>query len=186
MAKFWLSVNHKPVVKDDSFGFWRRLRLDPFTQRFDVDPTLADELQGEAAGILAWCVQGCLMWQRDGLQAPAIVTEATKEYEQDSDPLAAFLSEACDLAPSAEVGAKELFDHYARWAQGHGFGDRERLSATGFGRKVAERFPHTRPRGRRVYQGLSPTSVAATPMNGGFFMNSGFSYKKHSTRKTRK
>jgi P4 family phage/plasmid primase-like protien len=38
-AKFWLAVNHKPIVKDDSFGFWRRIRLLPFTQRFAVDPT---------------------------------------------------------------------------------------------------------------------------------------------------
>jgi putative DNA primase/helicase len=56
LAKFWLSVNHKPIVRDDSYGFWRRIRLIPFTQRFDVDPSLADQLHAEAAGILAWCV----------------------------------------------------------------------------------------------------------------------------------
>ncbi len=49
VAKFWLSLNHKPVVRDDSHGFWRRLRLIPFTQTFPVNPTLADELRDEAA-----------------------------------------------------------------------------------------------------------------------------------------
>jgi putative DNA primase/helicase len=155
LAKFWLSVNHKPIVRDDSFGFWRRLRLIPFSQRFDVHPTLADELQEEASGILTWCVRGALAWQRDGLQAPAIVTEATKEYEQDSDPLAEFLANACEPEPAAEVGAKDLFEHYKRWAEQHSLTDRERLSATMFGRKMAERLRRSKTRAGWVYYGVS-------------------------------
>ena len=154
-AKFWLSVNHKPVVRDDSHGFWRRMRLVPFEQTFPVNPTLADELQAEAPGILAWAVRGCLAWQADGLDAPPAVLNATREYERDSDPLAAFLDEACDLEPTAEVGASELFDHYKRWAERHGLSERERLTATLFGRKLAERFRHERRRTGKVYFGLA-------------------------------
>ena len=108
MAKFWLSVNHKPVVRDDSYGFWRRIRLIPFTQRFEVNPTLGDELFTESAGILAWAVRGCLAWRAMGLKAPASVTRATKEYEQDSDQLASFISEACDLDDGSEVSRKAV------------------------------------------------------------------------------
>jgi putative DNA primase/helicase len=159
VAKFWLSVNHKPVVRDDSYGFWRRIRLIPFTQRFDVNQGLADELYAEAPGILAWCVRGCLLWQSHGLQAPASVLAATREYEQESDPLAAFLAEACDLNPGSEVFAKELFDHYDRWAEQHGLSQRERLSSTAFGRKVSERFQHERRRTGRVYFGVARRTV---------------------------
>ena len=60
--KLVLAVNKKPVVKDDSFGTWRRVRVVPFTQRFDIDKTLDDELAGEAQGILAWAVRGALLW----------------------------------------------------------------------------------------------------------------------------
>src|SRR4029434_1019558 len=44
VAKFWLATNHKPVVRDDSFGFWRRIRLVPFTRTFPINPTLSDAL----------------------------------------------------------------------------------------------------------------------------------------------
>ena len=40
VLKLWLGVNHKPVVRDQSFGFWRRIRLLPFTRRFPIDKTL--------------------------------------------------------------------------------------------------------------------------------------------------
>jgi putative DNA primase/helicase len=155
VGKFWLSVNHRPIVRDDSYGFWRRIRLIPFSQRFDVNLALADALQAEGPGILAWCVRGCLDWQRDGLHPPAIVTAATREYEEDSDPLAGFLAEACKLEPDSEVGAKDLFEHYRRWTEGHGLTDRERLSATMFGRKLGERLQRSKRRTGCVYQGVA-------------------------------
>lgn len=155
VAKFWLSVNHKPTVRDDSHGFWRRMRLIPFTQTFPVNQTLADELRAELPGILAWAVRGCLAWQRDGLSTPAVVADATREYERDSDPLTAFLDEACDLGADADVGASVLFEHYRRWSERAGLSDRERLTATKFGGKVSERFQHVHTRAGRVYQGLA-------------------------------
>ena len=159
VGKFWLSVNHKPIVRDDSFGFWRRLRLIPLTQRFDVDPTLADVLQGEASGILNWCLAGCLTWQRDGLRPPDLVLTATREYAEDSDPLAASLDEACEHDPNAAAGARELFEHYKTWAEKHGLGDRERMSATMFGRKMSERLTWTKGRRGKTYSGLSLRNV---------------------------
>jgi len=155
VAKFWLSVNHKPIVRDDSFGFWRRLRLIPFLRVFPVNAGLADDLRAEAAGILTWCVRGCLEWQRDGLQPPAVVLEATREYETDSDVLAGFLEEGCDRDPDAQVRASDLFEHYKRWADTHGLTDRERLSATLFGRKAAERLQRSKTRTGWVYFGVA-------------------------------
>ena len=35
VSKFWLAFNHRPVVTDDSHGFWRRVHLIPFLRRFD-------------------------------------------------------------------------------------------------------------------------------------------------------
>ena len=158
VAKFWLSVNHKPIVRDDSYGFWRRLRLIPFTQTFPVNQALSDQLAAEGPGILAWAVRGALAWQREGLQPPAVVLDATREYKQDSDPLATFFDEACEMEPAAEVGANDLFEHYKRWAERHGLSDRERLNRTSFGRKVSERFTKIRQRTGAVYQGIARRS----------------------------
>ncbi len=155
VAKFWLSANHKPIVHDDSYGFWRRIRLIPFTQTFGINPALADDLRAEGAGILAWAIRGCLAWREEGLNPPAKVMEATAEYEADSNPLQAFLDEACELADASEVGAADLFAHYRQWADNHGLSERERLSATAFGRKLSERCRHERRRSGKVYLGLA-------------------------------
>jgi putative DNA primase/helicase len=155
VSKFWLSVNHRPDVRDDSHGFWRRIRLIPFTQRFPLNAMLTDALRAEAPGILAWAVRGCVAWQEQGLAAPAAIVDATQEYERDSDPLGPFLEEACNVESGAETGASELFKHYQEWAQHHGLGDRERLTATMFGRKLAERFERHTTRSGKVYRGLA-------------------------------
>jgi putative DNA primase/helicase len=74
-AKFWLAVNHRPRVEDLSHGFWRRVRLVPFTRTFDADQDkgLPAKLLRELPGILSWAVNGCLAWQREGLDAPPAV-----------------------------------------------------------------------------------------------------------------
>ena len=122
---------------------------------FTVDPTLGDVLAAEAPAILAWAVRGCLEWQAKGLAAPAVVVKATAEYEHDSDVLGAFLAEACELVPGSEVGAAELYAHYEAWATTHGLNQRERLSSTAFGRKMAERFQREHRHDGKVYLGVA-------------------------------
>ncbi len=154
VAKVWLSVNHKPVVSDDSHGFWRRIRLIPFQRTFPVNPALAMELHAERSGILGWAVRGCLEWQQHGLQPPRIVSDATKEYACDSDPLAEFIAEFCLLGAESRVGAAELYSHYHAWTRRHEMTDRERLTRTMFGRKMSERFKRENARSGRVYLGI--------------------------------
>src|SRR4051812_18249502 len=91
-------------------------------------------LHEERPGILAWAVRGAVVWHERGLHPPESVVAATQGYQVDSDPLAAFLAEGCELEPAAEVGAKELYDHYRQWALGHGLNDKERMGAAAFGR----------------------------------------------------
>jgi len=100
-------------------------------------------------------VRGCLAWQREGLNPPACVRQATREYERDSDPLATFIDEACEAEPGSEVAARDLFEHYRLWAERHGLSATERLSATMFGIKASERFENARTKGGKVYRGVS-------------------------------
>jgi putative DNA primase/helicase len=156
----WLAVNHKPVVTDDSYGFWRRVRLVPLTQRFPITPSLEGELQGEAAGILAWLVRGCLLWQAEGLSAPESVAAATAEYEEDSDPMTDFLNAECEVHPAATIGASEFYRLYSEWAERAGLSGRERLSSTAFGRIMTERFEKDRTSGVRLYRGVGRRVMA--------------------------
>jgi len=128
VGKLWLMVNHKPIVRDDSHGFWRRVRLVPFTQTFSVDQTLGATLAREATGILTWAVRGCLAWRERGLEPPAVVLEATDDYRRAFDPIGDFLDHGCELDLEAEVFAGELFEHYQNWARNQAIPERERLS----------------------------------------------------------
>lgn len=141
VAKFWLATNHKPAVRDDSYGFWRRMRLIPFTQQFEGvkdDKDLKEKLKAEAAGILRWAVDGCLKWQQHGLQAPATVVLATREYEQECDPLAAFFESRCLLDAKCEVRASTLYKAYERWCFGR-VKERDRMSMKRFGQQIRKR-----------------------------------------------
>lgn len=79
---------------------------------------------------------------------------ATGEYARDSDQLAGFRGGACDLETGAKVDAAELFESYQQWAKQQGPDDRERPTATGFGRNVTERFEHERTRAGKSYKGV--------------------------------
>jgi putative DNA primase/helicase len=80
------------------------------------DATLPERLKAEWPGILAWLVQGCLEWQRNGLQPPLAVQAATAEYIDGEDVLATWLEERCDRATDAWASRDDLFGSWSIWA----------------------------------------------------------------------
>jgi len=118
-AKYWLAVNAKPQVADDSEGFWRRMRVIPFNQNFSkdkADKDLLSTLKKEAPGILAWAVEGCLAWQREGLGVPQAIADATSSYKEESDEVGEFIEDLCIVQKDACVSATELWRCYHHWA----------------------------------------------------------------------
>lgn len=119
-GKYWLAFNHKPNVSDDSPGFWRRVRLVPFSQQFmgsKVDSQLLSTLKAEAPGILSWAVQGALEWQREGLKTPELVMEASREYQAESDVLRDFIDERCAVDANSKTLAARLWQEYVNWGR---------------------------------------------------------------------
>lgn len=116
--KLFLAANHKPEINTQDEGIWRRVRLVPFTVRIpesERDPKLALKLRDELPGILNWALEGCRKWQAEGLGCPEAVQAATKEYREDEDPLAEFLSQRCTINQSAKVPFSELYKAYTEW-----------------------------------------------------------------------
>lgn len=140
VAKFWLATNHRPMVRDTSAGFWRRIHLVPFEQSFvgREDQTLKDRLRLEAPGILARAVRGCLDWQREGLNAPDVVRAATDSYRSESAPLARFLDARCVVQEGARATFGDLFGAYQRWCGEAREGGR--LNRREFTEALRERF----------------------------------------------
>lgn len=117
--KLWFMFNHQPRVRDHSTGFWRRVRLVPFLRKFEGasdDKTLDKKLEAERPGILAWLVQACLEWQREGLTTPAAVLQASHRYEEDEDPLSEFLASKVNLGGPGFY-LKDAFWLYNQWAK---------------------------------------------------------------------
>ena len=158
VAKFILAVNHRPRVQDDSYGFWRRVRLIPFNRQFmgdSEDKQLLDKLTSESSGILNWMIDGCLKWQQQGLDpTPACIQRATEEYKTESDPLSQFILDECVLSPQARAKATDLYKSYSKWCDDQGMKDRERLTVTAFGRKMGQKFKKPHNRAGTIYLGI--------------------------------
>ncbi len=134
--KLILAANHRPAVRGTDHAIWRRIRLVPFgvvIPDAEQDKTLPEKLKAEAPGILAWCVRGCLEWQRNGLGCPPEVQAATDGYRQEQDSLAQWMGDCCILEPSASARAAELLASY----RNHSGDDRTTLTA--FGKMLTER-----------------------------------------------
>lgn len=122
----FMPTNHRPIVKGDDHAIWRRLLPVPFTRNFDKDdrvkkdPQRAEKLEREAAGILRWCIDGALAYQRDGLNPPAKVRAAHDEYRQDMDLLAEWLDTCCEVGPSFVASNSELWNSWEYFARSRG------------------------------------------------------------------
>ncbi len=119
--KVMMSTNHRPTIQDTSEAMWRRVVLVPWTVTIpesERDGELIDKLHAERAGILAWCVEGCAAWLRDGLSAPETVTAATQAYRDDEDLIQRWIGERCDLEGTSTP--TKVYADYERWCAGEG------------------------------------------------------------------
>ena len=145
--KVLMACNHKPQVRGTDNAIWRRLRLVPFTETIppaEQDRNLPEKLKAELPGILAWAVEGCLEWRREGLKAPEEVRQATGAYRAEMDVLGAFLRECCEIGASHNEAAKDLYAAYSRWCEEGG--ERPETKRK-FGSRLTERGGFERYRG---------------------------------------
>ena len=116
----WLASNSKPRIIDQSEAMKRRIKLVPFTVQIpegDVDIKLPEKLWAEREGILAWCVRGAVEWQKRGLNHPAKVREASKEYFADEDSLGQWLKECTEDGHEFEAGSGLAYDSFKMFAE---------------------------------------------------------------------
>lgn len=124
--KFWLSCNHKPPIQGIDNAIWSRIPLIPFDGEFrgtKDDKELDSKLQAEAPGILNRLIEGCLLWQQEGLKLPDCIQAASADYRSESNPIAPFLDTCCecDQAQDADWGSDwaiskhDLFSLYTKY-----------------------------------------------------------------------
>jgi P4 family phage/plasmid primase-like protien len=126
--KLVLRGNHKPEISGRDKGIWRRVQLVPFEipvpEAIKNSNLLTEIKQNEMSGILKWCVEGCLEWQRlKKLNPPQAVLDAVEAYRKNSDTLGKFIEECCDSDPKNERAlgrgkhekTSTFFKHYQRF-----------------------------------------------------------------------
>ncbi len=152
--KLWMSSNYRPKIEGTDDGIWRRIRLVPF------DVTIADEKQDkdldrnliaeELSGVLRWAVEGCLKWQKDGLNQPPAMLEARADYRENYDPLGEWFDACCTISSVGEVASSTLYGSYKSYCSRQGV---EYLAAPAFG----ELLPHKGCKTKRFYVGEGAT-----------------------------
>ncbi|MDG5467276.1 phage/plasmid primase, P4 family [Deltaproteobacteria bacterium IMCC39524] len=113
--KVYLATNYKPEIRGADHGIWRRLRLIPFSVRIAEnrkDMELDKKLLGEIDGILNWAVEGCLLWQREGLCSPQIMEDAVKQYRSEMDVLTDFIDTCCVSSPGLRIKKTPFYEKY--------------------------------------------------------------------------
>lgn len=122
--KVFLAVNHRPDIRDTTHSIWRRIRVMEFTNTFteqERDKNFPAKIMAtEMPGILAWAVQGCLLWQQEGIVAPDKVRESTEAYREDMDSFSHFFTECCVARDGARVTNKMLRAKYDEWCAENG------------------------------------------------------------------
>jgi putative DNA primase/helicase len=121
--KLWFAVNDFPGVRGTAGAFWRRVRVIPFEVQVSQeqrDSKLNEKLREEWPGILAWAVQGCLKWRRDGLGVPEAVMRAGGQWQNSADHIRKFSNEEVILDPGNSVQASVLYAHYKAWCERNG------------------------------------------------------------------
>ncbi|MBI2390060.1 MAG: DUF3854 domain-containing protein [Deltaproteobacteria bacterium] len=107
-----MQMNKPPVIREaHDDGIWRRLRIVPWTVAIpdaEQDKELDVKLKAEDEGILAWLVEGCLAWQRDGLPKPPAIVAATQTFKASQDDFANFLDECFEVRDPARTDAVVL------------------------------------------------------------------------------
>lgn len=139
--KLVISCNHRPTVRGQDKGIWRRILLVPFTVTIPDDKVvplrvMSARLQAEAPGILNWMLDGYLMWREQGLNPPNAVREATEAYRLDSDPMGEFLRTCTREAKGATVQAMVMYRAYVHWAKANAL---DPVSMTRFGLRLKDR-----------------------------------------------
>jgi putative DNA primase/helicase len=163
--KIVLSGNHKPRIDDTSDGIWRRVYLVPWEVQIPkdrVDRDLPKKLRAEAEGVFAWLVRGALDYLNYGLRPPESVLAATREYREESDPVGAFLRNACVVTGKEEdeTSPGDLHIGYANWAAREGAAE---FKSSTFSRKLPDytRLAWRSPDGtmKRFWKAKSGTTI---------------------------
>lgn len=146
--KIFINTNYKPSVSDMTLFYSNRLKLIPFKRHFEeheqdkgLKAFFAEE-QSQSA-IFNWCYAGYKLFKKQGLDDPAAVTEATKEYQDESDRIGQFVDAWLEEGEAFEERTSAVYNIYGQWCEKYGY---RKENSTNFNNAIQRFFPIVRKR----------------------------------------
>jgi len=153
--KIWLVTNYKPRIVGTDEAVWSRVHFvgwNRFYEPWERDPKLQEKLDANLRAILNWMVQGCLEWQKQGLNPPASMVEDMDKYRKEQDTIGRFVDDEFILGDEYRTPKREAYDCYKRWSED--VGEHYVLTQAEFNEKMLERFQEGRSSGSRFWKGF--------------------------------
>jgi P4 family phage/plasmid primase-like protien len=116
--------NHSPEIRQVDDAMLRRIHIVPFNRKVprekQIDNLAKLLVEREGPQILQWLIEGCLLWQKEGLTPPESVLQTTGDYVDEEDTIAMWLAEEVEAEPDAEVSRQELYQAWSAWCRSRG------------------------------------------------------------------
>ena len=146
--KIFINTNYKPSVSDMTLFYSCRLKLIPFKRHFEEheqDKGLkaffaAPESQ---SAIFNWCYEGYKLFRKQGLDDPTAVSDATREYQEESDRIGQFVDAWLEEGEAFEVRTSAAYKLYGEWCDKYGY---RKENSTNFNNAIQRFFPIVRKR----------------------------------------
>ena len=138
--KIWLFTNYKPRIVGTDEGIWDKVIFIPFKRYFapeERDHRLLEKLKAELPGILQWAIRGCLEWQKQGLNVPECLKQATEDYRREQNVLGHFVEDELIENDKLKAACGQMYEHYKGWADKNG---EYQMTATEFKERMEQRY----------------------------------------------
>lgn len=119
-----IAGNTQPSFRGVDEAIRSRVVLVPFTRIIPPekrDRALPDKLKA-GPGILRWCIDGALAWQKRGLDVPSSIATASAAYFDEQVTLGQFLADETTQEPHAFAVGEDLIGRFNAWSERQGLG----------------------------------------------------------------
>lgn len=160
--KFHIVGNHEPKLRDVEEAMRRRFVLVPFKHKPSVvDRDLEEKLRAEGPAILRWMIEGCFLWQRNGLAVPRSILAATSSFFERQDVLGQWLDECCIIGADQQASVGALFNSWSEYLKEQG---EPAPTSRAFAQDMRKKgFQPAKSGAERRYRGLALADRTAEP-----------------------
>lgn len=121
--KIVIGGNFKPGLKSVGNEMQRRIHFMQFPDPVPKEERILDlpeQLQKEYPAILYNMIQWCLLWQKEGLDKPKIVEDATQEYLDGEDSLGKWIISRCEIDDVSTCEVSRAYKAYKTYTEAAG------------------------------------------------------------------